>query len=75
MVGISFAACIVAFYDTSSPTYTVSFSTADFDELIQVLQSESQILLDRFQEKYMQANPDKFQVIAVGKRTFGKNLV
>ena len=23
----------------------------------------------------MQANPDKFQAIAVGKRTFGKNLV
>ena len=29
---------------------TVSFSTPDFDELIQVLQSESQILLDWFQE-------------------------
>ena len=34
---------------------TVSFSTPEFDELIQVLQSESQILLDWFQDKCMQA--------------------
>ena len=54
---------------------TVSFSSPDFDELIQVLQSESQILLDWFQNNSMQANPDKFQAIAVGKRTSGKNLV
>ena len=31
---------------------TVSFSTPDFDELIRVLQSESQILLDWFQDNY-----------------------
>ena len=37
-----------------------------------MLQSESLILLDWFQEICMQANPDKFQTIAVGKRTFGK---
>ena len=53
---------------------TVSFSTHDLDELIQVLQSESQILLDWFQDNSMQANPVKFQAIAVGKRTFGKIL-
>ena len=53
----------------------VSFSTPTFYELIQVLQSESQILLGCFQDNYMQANPDKFQAIAMGKRTFGKNLV
>ena len=53
----------------------VSFSTPDFDELIQVIQSESQILLDWFQDNSMQANSDKFQAIAVGKRTFGKYLV
>ena len=50
---------------------TVSFSTPGFDELIQVLHSESQNLLDWFQDNSMQANPDKFQAIAVGKRTFG----
>ena len=47
---------------------TVSFSTPDFDELIQVRQSESQILSDWFQDKSMQANPDKFQAVTVGKR-------
>ena len=53
---------------------TVSFGTPCFDELIQVLQSESQILLDWFQDNSMQANPDKFKAIAVRKKTFGKNL-
>ena len=43
---------------------TVSSSTPDFDELIQVLQSESQMLLDWFQDNYMQTNPDKLQAIA-----------
>ena len=38
--------------------YIVSFSIPEFDELIQVLQSESQILLDWFQDKCMQAIPD-----------------
>ena len=53
----------------------MSLSTPDFDELMQELQSESQILIDWFQDNSIQANPDKFQAIAVGKRTFGKNLV
>ena len=53
----------------------MSFSTPDFDEQIQVYQSENQILLDWFQDNCMQANPDKFQAIAVGKRTLGENLV
>ena len=38
-----------------------------------ILESESQVLIDWFKENKMQANPDKFQVIAVGKRTFVKN--
>ena len=54
---------------------TVSFSTPDLDKLIQILQSESQILLNWFHENCMQANPDKFQAIAVGEKTFAKNLV
>ena len=52
----------------------MSFSKHDFNKLIQVIQSESQILLNWFLENYMQANPDKFQAIAVGKM-FEKNLV
>ena len=34
---------------------------------------ESQILIDWFRFNKMQANPDKFQVLAVGKKTFEKN--
>lgn len=52
---------------------TLSFSSPDYDHLISTLESESQVLIDWFKENKMQANPDKFQVIAVGKRTFAKN--
>ena len=54
---------------------TVSFSTPDLDRLIQILQSESQILLNWFHDNCMQANPEKFQAIAVGEKTYAKNLV
>ena len=49
----------------------MSFSTPDLDKLIQILQPERQILLNWF---YVNS-PDKFQVIAVGMKTFSKNLV
>ena len=51
---------------------TVSFSCPDFDRLIQILQSESQILINWFHNNCMQANPGKFQAIAAGERTFEK---
>ena len=51
---------------------TLSFSWPDFDRLIQVLLSESLILIKWFHDNCMQANPDKFQAIAVGERTFEK---
>ncbi len=44
---------------------TLSFHSPDFDELKQVLQDESKILIDWFKFNCMQANPDKFQAIAV----------
>ena len=48
---------------------TLSFSSPDYDHLISILESESQVLIDWFKENKMQANPDKLQVIAVTKRT------
>ena len=45
------------------------------DRRIQVLQSESQILINWFHSNCMQANPGKFQAIAAGERTFENNLV
>ena len=54
---------------------TLSFSCPDFDRFIQVLQSESLILINWFHDNCMQANPDKFQAIAVGERTFEKKMI
>ena len=51
---------------------TLSFYTSNFDEPISVLQSESNILIDWFHFNMMQANPDKFQSVAIGKSTFSK---
>ncbi|KAL4227059.1 hypothetical protein ACF0H5_015033 [Mactra antiquata] len=48
---------------------TLSFHTPNFNELISVLESESHILINWFYINKMEANPDKFQAIAVGKRT------
>jgi hypothetical protein len=31
------------------------------------------VLIDWFKDNKMQANPDKFQVLAVGEKTFAKN--
>ena len=39
-----------------------------------VLESESNVLINWFKVNKMQANPDKFQVLAVGKKTFDKNM-
>jgi hypothetical protein len=45
-------------------------SSPDYDILISTLEAESQVLIDWFKDNKMQANPDKFQVLAVGKKTF-----
>ena len=39
------------------------------------LQQEGKILINWFSFNCMQANPGKFQAIAVGKKTFGKSPV
>jgi hypothetical protein len=49
---------------------TLSFCSPDFDLLILTLESESKILIEWFRVNKMQVNPDKFQVLAVGKKTF-----
>ena len=60
---------------------TLSFSCPDFDRLIQVLQSESLILINWFHYNCMQANPDKFQSARIspfvggGKNIWKKKLI
>ena len=54
---------------------TLSMSCPDFDVLIRSLVSDSNALISWFDFNCMQANPDKFQAIAVGKRTHDKQPV
>ena len=52
---------------------TLSYSSTNYDDLITVLESESNILIDWFYFNCMQANPEKFQAIAVGKKSAQKS--
>ena len=51
---------------------TLSFHSPDFNELINFFTTRGKILIDWFSFNCMQANPGKFQAIAVGKKTFEK---
>ena len=51
---------------------TLSFGSPDFDLFISTLESDSNHLIEWFKINKMQANPDKFQVLAVGKKTSEK---
>ena len=52
---------------------TLSYGYPDFNVLTSVIKSQM-FLLNWFKVNKMQANPDKFQVLAVGKKTFDKNM-
>jgi hypothetical protein len=54
---------------------TLSFHSPNFDKVVNVLQQESNILINWFHFNYMQANPEKFQAIAVGKKSFDKSPI
>jgi hypothetical protein len=49
---------------------TLSFHSPNFDEVVNVLLQESNILINWFRFNYMQANPEKFQAIEVGNKSF-----
>ena len=49
---------------------TLSFSHSDFATLVEILIRESKVLIDCFFRNQMKANPDKFQALAVGEKTF-----
>lgn len=48
---------------------TLSYSSKDIEELKSTLTDESQNLINWFDENCMEANPDKFQILAVGAKT------
>ena len=54
---------------------TLSFQSPDYDFMISVLQTESEILIEWFFKNLMKANPDKFQAVAVGKKTHDRSPV
>ena len=54
---------------------TLSYADQDYNTLINVLEKESSILIEWFNFNCMQANPDKFQAIAVGKKIYAKEPV
>ena len=49
---------------------TLSYSHPDFSTLIEVLENESRKLIEWFFHNLMKANPDKFQALALGWKTF-----
>ena len=51
---------------------TLSFGSPDFDLLISTQEYDSNHLIEWFKINKMQANPDKFQDLAVGKKTYEK---
>ena len=51
---------------------TLSFGYPDFDLFISTLESDSNHLIEWLKINKMKANPDKFQVLAVGKKTYEK---
>ena len=51
---------------------TLCFGSPDFDLLISTLESDSNHLIEWFKINKMQSNPDKFQVMAVRKKTYEK---
>ena len=54
---------------------TLSMSCPDFNLLIDSLVDDSKSLIEWFDFNCMQANPEKFQALAVGKKTHEKQPV
>ena len=49
---------------------TLSYADYDINNVITKLESDSLKMLDWFANNLMQANPDKFQALAIGKKNF-----
>ena len=48
---------------------TLSYADDNVTNLVDTLEHESKILIKWFKDNQMQANPDKFQAIAIGNKT------
>ena len=54
---------------------TLSYVNDNYEKLIDILEKKSSVLIDWFKFNCMQANPEKFQAIAVGNKTPAKTPV
>jgi hypothetical protein len=54
---------------------TLSYADYDIKNVIQNLESDSLKMLDWFDYNLMKANPDKFQALAIGKKSFDHKIV
>ena len=53
---------------------TLSFSDKNLDTVKQTLENDSMTLIQWFSDNKMEANPDKFQAISLGKKTHDSNI-
>ncbi|XP_063405714.1 uncharacterized protein LOC134689678 [Mytilus trossulus] len=53
---------------------TLSYANRDIDTVISTLEKDSLALIEWFSSNQMKANPEKFQALAIGKKTMGKNI-
>jgi hypothetical protein len=53
---------------------TLSYASHCKDDLVKTLESESLKLIEWFSNNHMKANPEKFQAIALGKKTHRENI-
>jgi hypothetical protein len=53
---------------------TLSYGSNSVDDVIETLEEQSDIRIKWFTDNHMQANPDKFQAISIGRKTHEKNL-
>ena len=53
---------------------TISFSDMKIENVISTLEKDSKTLIHWFSDNQMKANPDKFQAIAIGKKTKDQNI-
>ena len=53
---------------------TLSYSDKDVQNLVEVLEKDSNSLIHWFHLNKMQVNPDKFQAMAIGTKTFSESI-
>ena len=53
---------------------TLSYVSEDVNNLVNVLEKDSKSFIEWFNLNKMQANPDKFQAMAIGKKTISENI-